>query len=162
MDNKQIARDLFNLTEDTIYLTLQKFQKNQIVDKSFVYCFTKAFYIHTVKLYNNTKLDFSKIYFEYKEYLKQYYKTNNPTIENELLDQILNFFDNSFSLIDTVEISNMEDSYEFRHYTINIFELLRIILENKSKATIRENIFDNDIRMIIEETDRILDYIKKI
>lgn len=162
MDNKLIARDLFDLTEDTIYPILEKFQNNQMVDKSFVYCFTKAFYIHTVKLYNPSKVVFENIYVAYKECLKQYYLTNNPTIENELLDQILNFFDNSFALIETVEFSNIEDSYEFRHYTINVFELLRIMLEKQAKASIRENIFDNDIRKILKETDRILDYINRI
>ena len=58
-----------------------------------------------------------------------------------------------------VKIKDIEDSYEFRHYTINVFELLRMILEKKSKSIIRENIFDNHIRNIINQIDKIFDVI---
>lgn len=165
MSENEISEKIFYLSEDSIYQILEKFEDNQGVDKSLVYCFIKAFYIHTVKLYLENKqanFNFDTIYQFYKEHLKSYYKTNNPNIEDELLDQILNFFDNSFGLIDTIEFSNLEDSYEFRHYTINVFELLRMILEKKSKATIREDIFDNYIRTIISQTDEILEFIKKL
>lgn len=162
MNEKNLAKEIYHLTEDKIYQILDKFKENQTVDKSLVYCFLKAFYLHIVKLYSTKfNIDFEKLYLEYKENLKIYYRTNNPNIENELLQQILNFFDNSFGLIESVEFQNIEDSYEFRHYTINVFELLRMILEKKSKATIRENIFDKDIRIIIEESEKVLGYIKK-
>lgn len=163
MENKELAQNLYDSSEDSIYQMLGKFKNNQQVDKSLVYCFTKAFYIHCIKLYIKKKkfqLDFNMLYLDYKENLKKYYQINNPNIEDELLDQILNFFDNSFGLIATVEIFDIGDSYEFRHYTINVFELLRMILEKKSKATIPENIFDSDIRKIIEESEKILNEIK--
>lgn len=166
IDEKNIAKDIFYLSEDSIYKIIDEFKNNQVVDKSLVYCYIKAFYIHTVKLYleknNKFGLSFDNLYLEYKENLKVYYKTNNPAIYDELLDQVLNFFDNSFGLIDSVELQNIEDSYEFRHYTINVFELLRMILEKKSKEIIRENIFDNHIREMIDETEKILNYIDKI
>lgn len=165
MSENEISEKIFYLSEDSIYQILEKFEDNQGVDKSLVYCFIKAFYIHIVKMYLENKqanFNFDTIYQFYKEHLKSYYKANNPNIEDELLDQILNFFDNSFGLIDTIEFSNLEDSYEFRHYTINVFELLRMILEKKSKATIREDIFDNYIRTIISQTDEILEFIKKL
>lgn len=165
MEPKKIAQDVFELTEGCIYSILEKFENSQMTEQSFVYCFTKAFYIYIVKLYiksNHVILDFEKLYMAYKVLLKEYFQTNNPTIENELLDQILNFFDYSFALIETVEFSNLEDSYELRHYTINVFDLLRMILEKKSQAMIRENIFDKDIRNILEEVGRILVYITKI
>ena len=161
MEN-EIADKIFYLTEDTIYQVIENFEDNQIVDKSLVYCFIKAYYIYVVKLYieqKQFKIDFDKLYSEYKENLKAYYKTNNPNMDNILLDQVLNFFDNSFGLISTVEIKDIEDSYEFRHYTINVFELLRMILEKKSKSIIRENIFDNHIRKIINQIDKIFDVI---
>ena len=164
MFNKEIAKDLFEISEENIYPILEKFQDNQTVDKSLVYCFIKAFYLHTVKQYminQKLNLDFEKVYLDYRDHLKTYFKTNNPTIEEGLLNQVLNFFNNSFELMETIEFSNIEDSYEFRHYTINVFELLRMILEKKSKVMIRENIFENDIKIIIEETEKILDYIKK-
>ena len=165
MSENEISEKLFYLSEDSVYQILEEFEDNQGIDKSLVYCFIKAFYIHTVKLYlenRKIKFDFEKVYQLYKEHLKSYYKTNNPNIQDELLDQILNFFDNSFGLIDTIEFLKLEDSYEFRHYTINVFELLRMILEKKSKATIREDIFDHYIRTIISQTDQILEYIKKL
>lgn len=163
MNEKELAQKIYDLSEDSIYQILEKFGSNQHVDKSLVYCFTKAFYIHCVKLYLEKKkshLDFNAFYLSYKETLKKYYKINNPSIEDGLLDQTLDFFDNSFGLISTVEISNIEDSYEFRHYTINVFELLRMILEKKSQSFIRENLFDKDIKVMIEETDKILNQIK--
>lgn len=162
---KNIAKEIFELSENNIYIIIEQFESNQVVDKSLVYCFIKAFYIHTVKRYlnqNTSKLNFDTLYTAYKQYLKLYYKTNNPNIEDDLLDQILNFFDNSFSLIDTVTLNELDDSYEFRHYTINVFELLRMILEKNSKSVIRENIFDNHIRKVIEETEEILKYIHNL
>ena len=78
-----------------------------------------------------------------------------------VLDQVLNFFDNSYGLIGTVEISSIDDSYDFRHYVINVFELLRMILEKKSKANIRADLFDKNIRNIIEETEKIWCYIER-
>ena len=165
MDNKDMAKELYYLSEETVYKIIENFQDNQIVDKSLVYCFTKAFFIHTAQEYiKNRKinsLNFDEIYLEYKENLKLYYKTNNPDIEDELLDQVLNFFDNSFGLIETVELEDIDDSYEFRHYTINVFELLRMILEKKSNSIIIENIFDNYIRSIIADSEKIIDLIKK-
>jgi len=162
MNNKHFARDIYYLNEDSIYIMIENFEKEQMIDKTLVYCFVKAFYINVVKLYINNKktnFEFEELYNAYKENLKIYYKTNNPQIEDIILDQILNFFDNSFGLINTIENNNIEDSYEFRHYTIKVFELLRMILENKSKAFIRENIFDNYIRIIIQEAEKITMYI---
>ena len=150
----EIAKSIFYLTEDSIYPMLEILEDNQVVKKSLVYCFMKAFYIHMVKLYfhhNKYNINFDELYFLYKEELKNYYQINNPTIENELLDQILNSFDNSFMLIDSLQFYLIEDNYKFRHYTINVLELLRIILENNSKHTIKETIFDKQIRTIINQ-----------
>lgn len=165
MNSNEIATKIYNMTEDNIYSIINQFDENQIVDKSLVYCFIKAFYIHTVKIYINIRkvsMDFEKLYLEYKESLITYYKTNNPNIENEVLDQILNFFDNSYGLIESIEFKCLDDSYEFRHYTINVFELLRMILEKKSNVLIRENIFDDYIKIMIQETEKILTYIGSI
>jgi len=160
--SNEIAKSIFYLTEDSIYPMLEIFQSNQAVEKSFVYCFMKAFYIHTVKLHflnNKCNANFDEVYLSYKEELKSYYQINNPTIENELLDQILNFFDNSFMLIDSLEFYLIEDNYEFRHYTIRVLELLRIMLENNSKIIIKETIFDKQIRTIINQKDEIFNFL---
>ncbi len=160
---EKMAEDVFFLSEDSTYQMLESFDKSQMVDQSLVYCFVKAFYLYAAQLYiKQHELNFhvENFYQEYKENLKKYYQTNNPEIENLVLDQVLNFFDNSYGLIGTVEISSIEDCYEFRHYVINVFELLRMILEKNSKANIRADLFDKDIRNMIEETEKIWDYIK--
>ena len=161
---KEISKDVFNLTEDSIYIMIENLKDNPATDQILVYCFIKAFYLYTVQLYFENKkiaLNFENIYFGYKENLKNYYKINNANIEVELLDQILNFFDNSFSLIQSVEFNDIDDSYEFRHYVIKIFELLRIILENNSKSKIRQNIFENYTRVLIEQKEKIFEYLDK-
>ena len=159
---QEISNDIFYLTEENMYKMISNL--NETVDKSLVYCFIKALYIHALKLYlieYQKNLNFDEIYNEYKELLKKYYTTNNPNIENDLLDQILNFFDNSFALIESVEFTEIQDSYEFRHHVIKVFELLRIILENKSKAQIRENIFENYTRFVVNDCEQICDYVIK-
>lgn len=160
--SNEIAKSIFYLSEDSIYPMLEIFGSNQAVEKSFVYCFMKAFYIHTIKLYflhNKCNANFDELYHSYKEELKSYYQINNPTIEDELLDQILNFFDNSFMLIDSLEFYAIEDNYEFRHYTIRVLELLRIMLENNSKTIIKETIFDKQVRTIINQKDEIFNFL---
>lgn len=161
---EKMAEDLFYLSEDSIYQMLENFEKSQMVDQSLVYCFVKAFYLHVAQLYiKQHKLNFNveNFYEKYKQNLKNYYQINNPKIEDVVLDQVLNFFDNSYGLIGTVEISSIDDSYDFRHYVINVFELLRMILGKKSKANIRADLFDKNIRNIIEETEKIWCYIER-
>ena len=158
MNQLDISDDIYFITEDTVYQIIDKFDKRQVVDRSLVYCFSKAFFMYCVKLYieeKKIKIDFNDLYVTYKEKLKEYYKTNNPNISDDLLDQVLNFFDNSFGLVSTIEILDVEDSYEFRHYTVKCFELLHMILEKKSKTFIPDNIFDNCIKNIILSTEEI-------
>lgn len=163
LTEKQISNEIFELSEQNIYSMLDILNNNPSIDKTLVYCFIKAFYIHSLKLIlqsHNYNLEFDNIYLEYKEKLKSYYKTNNPTISDEMLDDILNFFDNSYGIISSVDIKDIEDSYEYRHYVINVFELLRMILEKKSKSFIRENIFENYTKTIIETTELIYKCLK--
>jgi hypothetical protein len=61
-----------------------------------------------------------------------------------------------------LQFKNINDSYELRHHIIACMELLRKILENKSKSQIRVDIFDNSIGKIKDEADEILDYIRKV
>lgn len=162
--SNEIANTIFYMNEEVCYQIIDQFDSNQVVDHSLVYCFVKSYYLYITKLYiekTNMEIDFDDIYSLYKEELKKYYKENNTNIEDIILDQILNFYDNTFSLMSTVELIDCEDSYEFRHYTINVFDLLRMILEKKSNSIIRENIFDDHIRNIINQADNVYDYIIK-
>lgn len=163
LTEKEISKYIYELSEGSIYQLIEKLDDTQGIDQSLVYCFIKAFYLHTAKLYSQSiKLNwnFEDLYSEHKQNLKDYYKVNNPNIEDGLMDYILNFFDNSFALIQTIEFREVKDSYEFRHYVIRVFELLRIVLENKSKSVIRENIFEDYTKIVVEQSNKIFDYLK--
>lgn len=148
------ASELFDLSEDSIYNILEEFNENQNIDKTLTYVFIKAFYIHIAKVIldkENISLNFDEVYSKYRMYLSIYYKSNNSQISQELLNEILDAFDKSFAII--------ESSYEFRHHIIDSFELLRKILEKKSKCNIRTDIFDKYIADIQEQSEKINNYI---
>ena len=44
-------------------------------------------------------------------YLSIYYKSNNSQISQELLNEILDAFDKSFAIIESLEFNRIEDSY---------------------------------------------------
>lgn len=149
------ASELFDLSEDSIYNILEEFNENQNIDKTLTYVFIKAFYIHIAKVIldkENISLNFDEVYSKYRMYLSIYYKSNNSQISQELLNEILDAFDKSFAIIESLEFNRIEDSYEFRHHIIDSFELLRKILEKKSKCNIRTDIFDKYIADIQEQS----------
>ena len=49
-DIKKISGDIFNLSENTIYDVIDKFNNNQSIDKSLTYVYIKAFYLHNIKI----------------------------------------------------------------------------------------------------------------
>ena len=157
MDIEEIAKFIYEVSEENVYKILEKFDSNPNIDKSLTYIFVKAFYIHVfrLKVKNNNQDFFEKIYTQYRTNLENYYKINNLQITNELLSQILEVFDNSYKLIESLGFNNIDDSYEFRHHTIQTFELLRKILEKKSKAEIRIDIFENCIQHLGNDADKI-------
>ena len=106
-----------------------------------------------------TKTKAKEVYSKYRMYLSIYYKSNNSQISQELLNEILDAFDKSFAIIESLEFNRIEDSYEFRHHIIDSFELLRKILEKKSKCNIRTDIFDKYIADIQEQSEKINNYI---
>ena len=65
-------------------------------------------------------------------------------------------------MLETMNFKEINDSYEFRHYTILCFDLLRKILENKSKHGIRQDLFDNSISKLKEKADEIKDFTGKM
>ncbi len=162
---EEIAKKLYNLSEENIYDVIEKLKNNQNIDQTITYVYIKALYMHLVQKYyaiKNNQEDFQKIYDQYKKDLKEYYIENNANISNELLDDIMQIFDNSYQFLETLQFKNINDSYELRHHIIACMELLRKILENKSKSQIRVDIFDNSIGKIKDEADEILDYIRKV
>ena len=159
--SKELANDIFYKTENTVYEVLERFEDNQNIDKSLTYTFFKAFYIHVISSYiKNVKMDlnFDNIYTEYKNCLSEYYKKNNLNISEDLLKDLLESFDKCFEMIETLNFVDINDGYEFRHHIISTFELLKMILENKSKIGIRQDIFENYISKIKNEAEEIITY----
>lgn len=157
-----ISNNIFEMSEETIYSVIEKFNNNQSIDKTLTYVYIKAFYIHIVRIYlSNTQKSeyFDKLLAEYTNKISQYYKSNNTQISNELLEDIINAFNTSFNIVESLEYKNLSDGYELRHHIVDSFELLRHILEKKSKTSIRTDIFENNISQIRNQTEKILDYV---
>ncbi len=164
IDIEEFSNEIFDITEDSIYDSLEKIKELRNIDQSLTYIFIKAYYLYCTKIYmeqQNINIDFNSIYSKYRIYLGIYYKSNNSQIAQELLDELLETFDKSFELIESLGFKNIDDSYEYRHFTIDSFEILRKILEKKSKSEIRANIFDSEINIFINESDKLKNYIKK-
>ena len=165
MDVKEYSQRIYNLTEDLIYEILERFESNQNIDKTLTYVFTKIFYIHSIRLYlsSRCRLDlFDDIYTEYRNNIFEYYKINNQGIDEALLNDILKSADTMLEMLETMNFKEINDSYEFRHYIILCFDLLRNILENKSKHPIRVDLFDNFISKIKEKAEEMIDYTSKV
>lgn len=164
MNIKEYSKNIFELSEDLIYEILDKFGSNQNIDKSLTYVFTKIFYIHSIRLYlsSRCRIDlFDDIYMEYRKNILDYYKINNSQISEELLNDISKSADTMLEMLESMNFKEINDSYEFRHYTILCFDLLRKILENKSKNSIRVDLFDNQISKIKDKADEIIFYTEK-
>ena len=160
----EISNNIFEISEETIYNIIEKFNNNQSIDKTLTYVYVKAFYIHIIRIYLSNKNNIEKfedIFNEYRNKISTYYKSNNSQISDELLGDILNAFDTSFNIIESLDYKNLADSYELRHHVISAFELLRHILEKKSQTNIRTDIFENNITEIRNQAEKILDYVEK-
>ena len=161
----EVAKKIYELSEENIYDVIDKLKNNQNIDQTLTYVYIKALYMHCIQKYysiKNNQEDFDAIYNAYKEILKNYYITNNTGITEELMEGIMQMFDNSYQFLETLQFKNINDSYEFRHHIIACMELLRHILEGKSKTQIRVDIFDNSITSLKDKADEILEYIRKI
>ena len=157
---EEFTKDIFNITENTVYDVLERFEGSKDVDKSLTYTFIKAFYLHSLKLYmeNKQKTDsFETIYLAYKEELKKYYKNNNSLISDDLLNDLIESFDKCFEMANSIQFNDITSDYEFRHHIVDEFELLKIILENKSKAQIRGDMFENYISKFKREAEMIFE-----
>lgn len=165
MNIKEYSQNIYSLTEDLIYEILERFGSNQDVDKTLAYVFSKIFYIHSIRLYlsSRCRMDlFDDIYVEYRNNILEYYKINNQGIAEALLNDILKTADTMLEMLESMDFKEINDSYEYRHYIILCFDLLRKILENKSKHPIRVDLFDNFISKIKEKAEEMIDYTSKI
>lgn len=165
MDIKEFSKKIYDMSEDVCYEIIDKYNANQDVDKTITYNFIKTYYIHVIRLYlsSRCRIDiFDDIYIEYRNNLLEYYKINNSKISEDLLNDISKSSDTMLEMLETMNFKEINDSYEFRHYTILCFDLLRKILENKSKHGIRQDLFDNSISKLKEKADEIKDFTGKM
>ena len=165
MNIKEYSQNIYNLSEDLIYEILDRFGNNQNIDKTLTYVFTKIFYIHSIRLYlsSRCRIDlFDDIYIEYRNNILEYYKINNKGIEEQLLNDIQKTADTMLEMLESMNFKEINDSYEYRHYIILCFDLLRKILENKSKHQIRVDLFDSFISKIKEKAEDMISYTSKI
>lgn len=161
-DINKIANNIFVMSEDCVYHILERFEKEQLLDKAMTYAFVKAFFIHTVKLAlagNDNLEKFDAIYEAYKRDFIEYYKLNNSGIDQELLNSIEESFKGFFDISESMLIENLDDGYEYRHHIIDTFEIFRKILEKKSKTNIRQDLFENNITEIKNTVEKICEYI---
>lgn len=164
MNVKEFAKVIYDMSEDVCYEILERFGNNQNVDKTITYVFMKAYYLHSVRLYLSSRCRndlFNEIYEEYKSYLSEYYKINNKGISDDLLNDIIESFVKMIEMLETMGFKEINDSYEFRHYTILCFDVLRKILENKSKNEIRQDLFENCISKFKNTAEDIIFYVEK-
>lgn len=165
MDIKEFSKKIYDMSEEVCYEIIDKYNANQDVDKTITYNFIKTYYIHVIRLYlsSRCRIDiFDDIYIEYRNNLLEYYKINNSKISEDLLNDISKSSDTMLEMLETMNFKEINDSYEFRHYTILCFDLLRKILENKSKHGIRQDLFDNSISKLKEKADEIKDFTGKM
>lgn len=165
MDIKEFSKRIFDMSEDICYDILDRFGNNQNVDRTLTYIFIKTYYIHTIRLYLSSRCKielFDDVYMEYRSDLLEYYKINNFQISEELLSDISKSSDTMLEMLESMDFKEINDSYEFRHYTILCFDLLRKILEKKSKEVIREDLFDNFISKIKDKADEIIEFTVKM
>ena len=158
----EFTNRIYQMSEKTSYNFSDKFETIQGIDETVAYVYIKAFYVHVIKLYleaNKNLRKFEEIYYAYKMCLENFYRTNVPGITRELVEDIKETYDKSFEMMQSLKFKDLYDGYEFRHHIVDCFELLRSILENKSKKDIRVDIFEDYISTFRRQADEVIDYV---
>ena len=78
-------------------------------------------------------------------------------ISDDLLNDLIESFDKCFEMANSIQFNDITSDYEFRHHIVDEFELLKIILENKSKAKIRGDMFENYVSKFKREAEMIFE-----
>lgn len=159
---RDFTERIYEMSEDTTYAFMDKFDDSQNIDRSMTYIYIKAFYIHIIKLYltENKKLSkFNLIYEDYKKVLIGYYKYFNQGITNDFINDITEAYEKSYEMMESLKFKELYDGYEFRHHIVDCFELLRNVLENKSGRDIRVDIFEDYISKFRKQAEDIIGYV---
>lgn len=162
---EQLAKEIYEKTEDSIYNLLGQHLEFDGLQQTMVYMHMRAYYIILVKLYlkafNRNDIKFEEVFGNYKMILINYYKENNPGIPEVLLNDLIQSFDVSFQLIESLELENVLVLDSLKKFTKEVLSNLHAILERRSKKVISTSFINNekifcDTAVIVKETCRNL------
>ncbi len=142
-----LATEIFEKTEDSIYSLLEQHTEFNGLEQTMVYMHMRAYYIVVTKLYIKKfekKLEFDKMFAKYKFNILNYYKVNNPGIPEVLLNDLMQSFDVSFELIESIELNDVLDNDLFTKFTRQVLENLHAIIERRSKRVISTSFYKNE------------------
>ncbi len=154
---ENLSKEIFEKTEDSIYNLLGQHMEFNGLEQTMVYMHMRAYFIVLTKLYIKKfekSIDFEKVFTNYKLYILNYYKQNNPGIPDVLLKDLMNSFDVSFQLIESLELNDVLDNNLLTKFTREVLENLHAIIERRSKRVISTNFYKNE--NIFVETGKIV------
>lgn len=162
---EKLAKEIYEKTEDSIYNLLGQHMEFDGLQQTMVYMHMRAYYIILVKLYlkafDRKDVRFEEVFANYKMILLNYYKENNPGIPEILLNDLMQSFDVSFQLIESIELDNVLVRDSLQKFTKEVLSNLHAILERRSRKVISTSFINNekifcDIAVIVKETCRNL------
>ena len=145
---EKLAKEIYEKTEDSIYNLLGQHMEFNGLEQTMVYMHMRAYYIILTKLYMkkfDKEFAFEKIFANYKMTLINYYKENNPGIPEVLLNDLIQSFDVSFQLIESIELQDVLDATLLSKFTKEVLSSLHAILERRSKRVISTKFMNNEV-----------------
>ena len=144
---ENLSKEIFEKTEDSIYNLLGQHMEFNGLEQTMVYMHMRAYFIVLTKIYMKKfekNFEFEKIFANYKLTILSYYKQNNPGIPEVLMKDLMNSFDVSFQLIESIELKDVLDHDLLTKFTRDVLESLHAILERRSKRIISTTFYQNE------------------
>ena len=144
---ENLSKEIFEKTEDSIYKLLGEHMEFNGLQQTMVYMHMRAYYIVLTKLYIkkfDKKIEFEKVFANYKYAILNYYKQNNPGIPDVLIKDLMNSFDASFQLIESIELGDVLDNNLLTKFTREVLENLHAIIERRSKIVLSTSFYKNE------------------
>ncbi len=144
---ENLAKEIFEKTEDSIYNLLGQHVEFSGLEQTMVYMHMRAYFIVLTKLYVKKfekSLEFEKIFANYKFNILTYYKQNNPGIPDVLMNDLMNSFDVSFQLIESIQLEDVLDNNLLTKFTREVLESLHAIIERRSKKVVSISFYKNE------------------
>lgn len=161
---EKLAEEIYKKTEDSIYNLLGQYMNFTGLEQTMVYMHMRAYYIILTKLYIkkfDKKLAFEKIFASYKMTLINYYKANNPGIPEVLLNDLIQSFDVSFQLIESIDFEDVLNYDLLTKFTKDVLSSLHAILERRSKKVISTTFISNS-NIFVDTSREIKEMIRNL